>query len=114
MIQGEVLKRVRGRVFAKKRDQRLAHVYEIAVSFNAYSSQGADQGSPKEFPQVHVNARVGLVHHHPEDQASYRKVGQNSSVFVLILYFVKARPERGAEAFGGKSCGHLRCVQGEV
>ena len=26
MIQGEVLKRVRGRVFAKKRDQRLAHI----------------------------------------------------------------------------------------
>ena len=26
MIQGEVLKRVRGRVFAKKRDQRLAHM----------------------------------------------------------------------------------------
>ena len=26
MIQGEVLKRVRGRVFAKKRDQRLVHM----------------------------------------------------------------------------------------
>ena len=42
------------------------------------------------------------------------KICQNSSIFVHILHFAQTRPERGAQAFGGKSCGHLRCVQGEV